>query len=237
MQMPGKSSTRAALAALLLSSLAAAPALAVEAFTADYQASYMGMQASAKMSLAPAGDQRWKYSLDIGGMGAELTQSTVFEVRGDEWRPISSTDSQQGTSGLAAMLVKKKSVTTDYDWQEGVARWSGDVKPDRAGPVKLQAGDLDGMLMNLALVRDVAAGKPLDYRLVEDGRARRQSFKVAGQESIQVGGKSHEATKVVREDGKRRITAWVVEGMPVPARVLQQRNGEDHIDLRLTSVR
>ena len=237
MQMPGKSSTRAALAALLMSSLAAAPALAVEAFTADYQASYMGMQASAKMSLAPAGDQRWKYSLDIGGMGAELTQSTVFEVRGDEWRPISSTDSQQGTSGLAAMLVKKKSVTTDYDWQEGVARWSGDVKPDRAGPVKLQAGDLDGMLMNLALVRDVAAGKPLDYRLVEDGRARRQSFKVAGQESIQVGGKSHEATKVVREDGKRRITAWVVEGMPVPARVLQQRNGEDHIDLRLTSVR
>jgi hypothetical protein len=236
MQMPSKSSARARLVAAALS-LAAVPALAVEPFTADYQASYMGMQATAKMSLAQAGGNRWKYSLDIGGMGAELTQSTVFEARGDDWRPISSTDSQQGTGGLAAMLVKKKSVTTDYDWEAGVARWSGDVKPDRAGPVKLQAGDLDGMLMNLALVRDVAAGKPLDYRLVEDGRARRQQFKVAGEEAIQVGGKSHQATKVVREDGKRRITAWVVEGMPVPARVLQQRNGEDRIDLRLTSVR
>ena len=236
MQMPSKPSARARLAAIALS-LAAAPALAVEPFTADYQASYMGMQATAKMTLAKAGDERWKYSLDIGGMGAELTQSTVFEVRGDDWRPISSTDSQQGTNGLAAMLVKKKSVTTDYDWDEGVARWSGDVKSDRAGPVKLQDGDLDGMLMNLALVRDVAAGKPLDYRLVEDGRARRQKFEVAGKEAVEVGGKSHQATKVVREDGKRRITAWVVEGMPVPARVLQQRNGEDHIDLRLTSVR
>lgn len=223
-----------ALAAALL--FAAAPALAVEPFSADYKANYMGMEATAKMSLAREGGDRWKYSLDLTGMGAEMKQSTLFEADGDAWRPISSTDSQRGTSGLAAMLVKKKSVTANYDWKQGVARWTGDVDADEAGPVKLQEGDLDGMLMNLALVRDVGAGKPLEYRLVEDGRARTQTFQVAGTETVQVGGKAHEATKVVRKDGKRELIAWVVEGLPVPARVLQRRNGQDHIDLRLSGV-
>jgi|SRR5690554_1965893 len=228
---------RAAIAtSALLLALAAAPALAIEAFSADYQANYMGMEAKATMSLASAGKDRWEYRIDIGGMGAELEQSTVFETAGGQWRPLKSVDSQRGTSGLAAMLVKRRSVTADYDWDTGEARWSGDVKADRAGPVKLREGDLDGMLMNLVLVRDVAAGKPLDYRLVEDGRVKQQSFQVAGKDTIEVGGKSHQATRVVRKDGKREIIAWVVDGLPVPARVLQRRDGKDHIDLKLTSV-
>ena len=229
-------SRRAGFAAAMLA-LASAPAFAMKPFTADYQANYMGMQAVGKMTLASAGENRWKYSLDVTGMGAQLRQSTVFEAQGAQWRPLSSNDSQQGTSGLAAMLVKKKSVDANYDWGKGEARWSGDVKPERAGPVKLQPGDLDGMLMNLALVRDVGTGKPLNYRLVEDGKAKQQTFKVAGQETVQVGGKSQQATKVVREDGDKQIIAWVVEGLPVPARILQRRDGQDHIDLKLQSVR
>lgn len=225
-----------ALASFVVLALAAAPALALKPFSADYQANYMGMEATARMSLASAGKDTWEYRVDIGGMGAELQQSTTFEIEGDQWRPLKSVDSQRGTNGLAAMLVKRKSVTAEYDWDSGQARWSGDVKADRAGPVELQPGDLDGMLMNLVLVRDVKAGKPLDYRLVEDGRVRRQRFQVAGTEEIQVGGKSHQATRVVRRDGKREITAWVVDGLPVPARVLQRRDGKDHIDLRLKSV-
>lgn len=225
----------AALAGLALAATAL-PAVAIEPFNADYRANYMGIDATAKMSLASAGNDRWEYRIDIGGMGAELRQSTVFESDGGEWRPVKSVDSQRGTSGLAAMLVKNRTVTADYDWARGEARWTGDVKDDRAGPVKLRDGDLDGMLMNLVLVRDVAAGKPLDYRLVEDGRIRRQQFQIAGEETIEVGGRSHQAKRVVRRDGKREIIAWVVEGLPVPARILQRRDGKDHIDLRLTRV-
>jgi hypothetical protein len=235
MPMSYRSKPIVAIAAALMA-VASAPALAIKPFSADYAANYMGMEATAKMSLATAGNARWEYRLDLSGMGAELAQSTVFEVHDGQWRPISSTDSQRGTNGLAAMLVKRKTVTADYDWNEGVARWTGDVKADRAGPVALQAGDLDGMLMNLVLVRDVAAGKPLDYRLVEDGRVKLQHFKVAGEETIEVAGKSHTATRVVRTDGKREIIAWVVDGLPVPARVLQRRDGRDHVDLRLTRV-
>ncbi|MEZ0470633.1 DUF3108 domain-containing protein [Luteimonas salinilitoris] len=223
-----------AMAALGLASTAC---WALEPFSADYRANYMGMQGDGRMTLAAVGEGRWKYSLDVTGMGARLSQSTTFEENGGQWRPLSSTDSQGGETGLAAMLVKKRNIEASYDWSKGEARWSGDVDADETGPVKLRPGDMDGMLMNLALVRDVAAGKPLEYRLVEDGRAKPQKFRIDGKETIDVAGRSQEATRVIREDGSRKITAWIVEGMPVPARILQQRNGSDHIDLQLQAIR
>jgi hypothetical protein len=214
-----------------------APLLAIEPFSAEYQASYMGLQADARMSLARESGNRWNYSLDLSGAGARLTQTTTFEADGDTWRPLSSVDTQRGESGLAAMLVKNRTVTGSYDWSRGVATWTGDVRSDRAGPVRLQPGDLDGMLMNLVLVRDFASGDELSYRLVEEGRARRQAFRPAGSETITVQGREQRATKVVHRDGSRTITAWIIDGLPVPARLLQQRDGRDHIDLRLKSLR
>ena len=209
---------------------ASAPAMAVEPFSADYQASYMGMQASGQMTLAPAGGSRWKYNLSISGSVATLSQTTVFEERNGQYRPISGSD-------VSRVLIKKVDKTANYDWNKGVATWSGDVKPDRAGPVKLQAGDMDGMLLNLALARDVAAGKPLKYRMVDDGRVRDLTYTVAGKEQITVNGKSQQATKVIRTDGEKQTIAWVVAGLPVPARILQRRNGKDEMDLQIKSVR
>lgn len=216
-------------AATLLATLSL-PALAVEPFTANYQASYMGMQADGQMTLVAAGDNRWRYSLSISNSLADLSQSTVFEERNGQWRPLSSNDSTK-------VLIKKSDKQAKYDWSTGVASWSGDVKAGRAGPIKLQAGDMDALLINLALVRDVAAGKPLNYRMVDDGRVKSMRYSVAGQESITVGGQSRQATKVVNTDGDKQTIAWVVEGMPVPARILQREDGEDALDLRVQSVR
>lgn len=206
------------------------PALAIEAFSADYQANYMGMVGNGKMTLASEGGDRWKYTLDIRSNVANLTQSTVFEDRNGQWRPLSSNDT-------SLVLIKKVKKIANYDWDKGEARWSGDVKPDRAGPVKLKAGDMDGMLINLAIARDVAAGKPLNYRMVEDGRAKQLSYEVAGKETITVEGKSRPATKVIRNDGNKQTIAWVVEGLPVPARILQRKDGQDEMDLTLKSLR
>ena len=210
--------------------LAAAEPTAIKPFTADYQANYMGMQANGQMTLASAGGNRWKYNLSIDGSVATLSQTTVFEEHGGQYRPISGSD-------VSRVLIKKVDKSANYDWKKGVATWSGDVKPDRAGPVKLQPGDMDGMLLNLALARDVAAGNPLTYRMVDDGRAKQLSYTVAGKEQITVDGKAQQATKVVRTDGEKQTIAWVVEGLPVPARILQKRNGKDEMDLRIKSVR
>lgn len=215
------------LIALVLPSL---PALAIEPFTADYQASYMGLQANGTMSVVAQGNNRWRYSLNIRNQVANLSQNTVFDEKDGRYRPLSGSDH-------SLMLIKKKNVDATYDWDKREATWSGDIKPDRAGPVSLQAGDMDGLLMNLALARDVAAGKPLNYRLVEDGRAKPMSYQIAGKESVTVEGKPREATKVIRGDGKRQIVAWVVPGIPVPVRIVQRENGSDTLDLTIKSLR
>ena len=208
---------------------AAAPALAVEPFSADYQASYMGLHGNGRMTLQPQGEDRWKYTLSIGTAGIRLEQSTVFEDRDGDWRPLSGTDS-------SLLLIKKTDKNATYDWDKGVATWSGDVKSDRAGPVKLQPGDVDALLLNLELARDVPAGESLQYRMVDDGRVKTMSYKVVGKDEITIDGKTHTATRVSNRDGKKETIAWVVEGMPMPVRILQRKDGKDEIDLRMQSV-
>ena len=206
------------------------PAWAVKPFVADYQATVKGaIQANAQMKLTSAGADRWSYELNVNSPIASLRQSTVFEDRDGAWRPLSGSDSTQ-------MLIKKSQKIATYDWVAGEARWTGDVKADRMGPVKLQAGDVDAMLLNLALVRDVIAGKPLKYRLVDNGVVRQQVYKNLGKESITVAGKQRTATKVSRGSDNKLVTVWVVEGLPVPARILQQDDGKDSLDLVLKSV-
>ena len=217
-----------ALATLLMASL---PALAVQPFTADYQANVKGtIKANAQMTLSSAGGDRWNYVLSVSSPVASVRQTTGFEAKGDAWRPLSGSDS-------TTMLVKKSQKNATYDWAKGEARWSGDVKADRTGPVKLRDGDMDAMLLNLAIVRDVAAGKPLNYRLVENGTARAQSYRNLGKDTISVGGQSRTATKVSRSSDDKQVIVWIVDGLPVPARILQTRGGSDELDLVLRSVR
>jgi Protein of unknown function (DUF3108) len=211
-------------------SASAAPAHALEPFAADYEANYMGLSATGSMTVEPQGGDRWKYTLKISNQMAQLTQTTLFEDRNGQWRPLSGTDA-------SLLLIKKIRRNAVYDWAKGEARWSGDVKPERAGPVPLQTGDVDGLLLNLAIARDALAGKPLRYRMVDEGRAKSMDFTVAGKESITIGGKPRQATKLVSTSGNKQMLIWVVDGLALPARILQRKDGKDDIDLKITSVR
>ncbi|MFT4256965.1 MAG: DUF3108 domain-containing protein [Pseudoxanthomonas sp.] len=219
-----------ALAAFALATLLAlAPsARAVEAFTASYQANALGMLGEGQMTLAPQSGNRWQYSMNVRNSLVDLSQQTVFDVQGEWLRPLSSSD-------VSRMLVKRKAVNTSYDWNKRQARWSGDVKPERAGPAALKDGDMDALLLNLAVVKDVAAGKSPTYRMVENGDVKSMTYQIAGKEKISVAGKTYEATKAIRDTGKRQIIVWVVPSMPMPARILQRENGQDTIDLKITS--
>ncbi len=217
--------------ALLALALAVAPAWAAKPFVAEYRARVMGgVSADARMSLTSNGGDRWTYALDIDSPVATLRQATVFEERNGAWRPLSGQDSSQ-------FLMKKSQKNATYDWGKGEARWSGDVKADRMGPVRLQEGDLDAMLLNLALVRDVGAGQPLKYRMVDNGVVRAQAYQTLGKETVTIAGKPREATKVSRTSENKQVIVWVVEGLPVPARILQKKDGKDELDLVLKSVR
>ncbi|MFN3702379.1 DUF3108 domain-containing protein [Thermomonas sp.] len=216
--------------ALLLLLLATAPAWALKPFVADYDANWKGVQANAQISLSRTAGDRWTYELVVSNQLGSSRQTTVFEETGGSFRPLSGVDATQ-------VLFKRSQRNATYDWTQREARWSGDVKDDRAGPVKLEDGDLDGMLLNLALVRDVAAGKPLNYRLVDNGVARPQRFQNLGKDTITVAGQPRTATKVARTGDDKQVIVWVVDGLPTPARILQRRDGRDELELTLKSVR
>lgn len=215
--------------------LVALPAMAakpgtLKPFTATYQANYLGLHGTGTMTLAPTSGDRWSFSLNIDSAIAKLSQNTVFDANGGKWKPLSGTDSSM-------LLIKKSTKQADYDWKAREARWKGDIKSGRAGPVPLRNGDLDAMLLNLAIPRDVAAGKPLNYRMVDNGRAKQMQYEVAGNDSVQIGNQSRPATKVTRTDGDKQTVIWVVADLPVPARILQREKGKDQLDLQLQSIR
>lgn len=209
--------------------MASLPAFAMQPFQADYSANYMGMQANGTMTLTAAGANKWRYTLTIQNQLANLTQSTVFDEANGQLRPLSSNDT-------SSMMIKRRNVTANYDWKTSQATWSGDIKPERRGPVTLQAGDMDALLINLAIARDLAAGKPLNYRMVDEGRIKPMSYKVVGKENITVNGKPEQATKVARVDGDKELIAWVVKDLPVPARLLQKEKGQDTLDLTIKTL-
>ena len=233
-----KPSMKVALITAWLGVAVAGPTVALEPFVAKYQVFNGGKRlGEATMQVARDGEARWRIDLDMRGSrglaglaGANAQQSTVFETVGEAYRPLS-----QSTARKAALHGKR--ATAVYDWSRGVASWSGDVKPERAGPITLRDGDLDALLINLAVVRDLKAGRPLNYRMVDDGRVRQLSYVVAGKEQIDVAGKMQQAIKVVSSQNDKQTLFWIVDGMPVPVRILQRDRGVDASDLRLTQLR
>ena len=171
--------------------------------------------------------------IGAGIVGLNIDQSTVFDVHGDLYRPLS-----QSTTRKAALVFNRRASGT-YDWHARSARWTGDISKARRAPVPLQPGDMSGLLINLAVIRDAAPGRTLEYRFVDRGRARDHVYQAADETgSVEVAGLSYEALRVERTNGGNDQTIlWVADGVPTPVRILQREDGEDAIDLRLIEYR
>ncbi|WP_202839505.1 DUF3108 domain-containing protein [Luteimonas saliphila] len=220
------------LAALLLAvcgAVFAAPAdAALKPFTAQYSAKYKGVPASGVMVLAPRGSQ-WALAMSLENVAASMSQATFFtESRSGMLMPLGGAD-------RTSYVGQRKSVPAKFDWKSMQASWSGDAKRARRGPVAIRAGDVDGLLLQLALARDVAAGKPLDYRVVENGKARPMRFRRVGIEAVTVNGRTMQATRVVSSSNGKTTSVWIAAGVPVPVRLVQAEGGSETVSLRLTS--
>ena len=223
---------RHGLTALLLAGAGlciAAPAdAALQPFTAQYSAKYKSIPASGVMVLAPRGNQ-WTLSMNVDNLAAWMSQATFFSVsRNGLLMPLGGADK-------ASYVGQRKTVPARFDWKAMQASWSGDAKSSRRGPVPIRAGDVDGLLLQLALAQDVPAGRPLDYRVIENGKARPMSFRRAGTENVTVNGRTLAATKVVSSSDGKTTTAWIAAGVPVPVRIVQAEGGSETVSLRLTS--
>jgi hypothetical protein len=232
------------IAASTLLAATSPPAAALEPFVASYEAWYEGRQAgAATMQVVRRGDpalEQWRVDLGIRGnrgfagiVGLNLEQSTVFDAWHDQYRPLS-----QSTVRKAAVFFNRQ-VTGNYDWHAHTARWTGDLSAERRRPIDLQDGDMSGLLINLAAVRDAEPGRLLQYRFVDGGRVRDHQYRVADQtEPVAVGELEYQAMRVERTNGGNDETIfWIADGVPTPVRILQRENGEDSIDLRLVEYR
>ena len=229
------------IAALVLSTLGLsmlapiASADDLQPFVATYQVFHEGHQlGDATMQLSELDAPRWRIDLAMKGRGLmrvtglNVQQSTLFDSNGANLRPLSQSTVKR------AFLSSRKSVGI-YDWNTRHARWTGDIKKTRTAPVALQDGDMSGLLIDLAVIRDAEPGRTLHYRFVDDGRAREHTWVVAPQtEGISVGELSYDAMRVERnEDGGDQTILWVAQGVPTPIRILQREDGHDATDLRL----
>src|SRR5690606_1485730 len=208
---------------------------------ATYEAWYEGKRAgTATMQVVREDAERWRVDLGVRGergfagiVGLNIDQSTVFDLAGDTYRPLT-----QSTTRKAALFFNRRASGT-YDWQAGTARWTGDISKARRAPVSLQPGDMSGLLINLAVIRDAAPGRILEYRFVDRGRAREHVYQAAPETGgVEVAGLSYEALRVERTNGGDDQTIlWIADGVPTPVRILQREDGEDAVDLRLIEYR
>lgn len=219
----------------LASPTPAAPTLAP--FVARYEARYHAKPAGdATLRLVQLRPPQWRVDLGIEGrkgmagvLGLNVQQSTVFDALDDRsYRPLSQSTVRKG-------LLLGRTSTGVYDWVHASAQWRGDLKQRHRAPVVLQAGDMSGLLINLAIVRDARPDAVLRYRFVEGGRVREHVYQAAAApEPVAVGELSYSALRVTRTNGGNDDTiVWVAEGVPTPIRILQREDGEDAVDLRL----
>lgn len=234
------SAVRAAANGLAAPSAPATPVAghALQPFVANYEAWYGGKPAGTASMRLTRDDAaaRWRVDLGIRGdrgfagvLGLNLEQSTVFDEANGIYRPLS-----QSTVRKAAVLFNRR-ITGTYDWRENTAQWTGDIKKERRDPVPIRYGDMSGLLINLAVIRDAEPGRQLSYRFVDGGRVRDYEYRVAGQtEPVTVSELRYEAMRVERTNGGNDETIfWIADGVPTPVRILQRENGEDAVDLRL----
>jgi hypothetical protein len=212
------------------------PTPALEPFLASYEAQYHGKPAgSATMQVVRERGTQWRVDLGIQGsrgmagvLGLNLQQSTAFDVVDEIYRPLGQSTVRKG------LFLGRKTVGT-YDWANASARWHGDLKARHRQPVALQPGDMSGLLINLAIIRDARPSAVLRYRFVEGGRVRDHVYQVAsGPETVTLGELSYSTLRVARTNGGNDDTVvWVAQGVPTPVRILQREDGEDAVDLRL----
>jgi hypothetical protein len=202
------------------------PASAQQSTTASYSVSYNNMTASGTFRVQPAGKGQWNASMRISNLLASIEEVTIFDVSGGRLRPL-------GSSRHTRYPLGRKAITSKFDWGNRRVSWRGDVKPTQTGPLALATGDLEPLLVNLALVADAVRGKSPTYRVANKGKIRTQRYTNLGKTSLQVGGKQRDAIRMFNQNGQTRTVVWVVPGLALPARILQTEPGGDTIDLRM----
>ena len=223
---------RALLFAFALFALPAVQAADLHPFSVSYTADWkqLPMSGSAERSLAKNGDGTWTLNFKASMMIASLTETSVILFDKDTLQPKSYTFERGG-------LGKAKKINLDFD--QTAKKVTGFENKDAVN-VPLQSGMLDKSTYQLALQRDVAAGKKsMSYNVVEGTDVDTYDFRVIGPEKVQTKVGSIDAIKVERvrdpTQSKRITQMWFAKdqgGILVALRQVETDGKEYNIMLQ-----
>lgn len=232
-----------ALALLALTLVAPLAVAELREFTATYEVRLDGKpQGRSTITLVQEAPGVWRHGIEAEGTRGLARMSGFGMRQTSRFRMVDGRPQLQTADARREVLVRSRSVRTVFDWEAGVARWEGDLKPDQRGPVVLSADAANAALLNLLLALDSAEADPgssLRYRLLERGKADRVDYVIGTSEQIEVPAGRYLATPVQSEHPSRRrqTTIWYAPGLPpTPVRVLQVETDKPSYELRLAAI-
>ena len=223
---------RALLLALSLLAVPAVQAAELHPFNASYTADWkqLPMSGSAERSLVKNDNGNWTLKFEATMLIAKLKESSIFAFKNDNLIPQSYSFERGG-------LGKSKNVSLDFDWATNMV--TGTDNKD-AVKVPLLSGMLDKSTYQLALQRDVIAGKKsMSYQVVDGNDVDTYDFRVIGSEVVDTKAGKVDAIKVERvrdpTQNKRITEMWFAknwEGLLVKLRQVEKDGKEYNIMLQ-----
>lgn len=235
--MAGLTRRLAPLAILL--SLLPPPARALAPFEAIYDVRNGGSTiGEARMVLSRSGTDGFLYESTTRATGLLALFLKGDIVESSRWRDLPS-GPRPDTYLYRREGRPERGQSLQFDWQNGVVAGTQGGQPVRT---TLPAGTLDRLLVQLALMRDLASGRErLEYRVADGAQIKTYVFNVVGTEDVETPAGRYRTVKAVRlKDGDGSPAAYTFWCAPdlgyLPVRVDKGNGDEDGLKLHLRRV-
>lgn len=173
-------------------------------FTASYAADMKNIPVNGEAihSLQQNVDGTWDLKFRASMFVARLTEESTLTLDNDQVIPLTYHYERKG-------LGRSRETTQTFDWAAGEVRG---VHKKENFTLATQPGLLDKTTYQLALQRDLMAGKTeMSYLVVDGDEVEQYQFRVTGQDRVTTRNGQFDAVEVerVREPGaKRETTLW-----------------------------
>ena len=224
-----------ALGAMCVAMGARADAIDLKPFKATYTAEWKGVTAGTTvLELRNAGADQYAYSSTSNARGIfrmafseTLTQTSTFRLQDGQVRPVS----------FRGIDEKDREIRLDFDW--AAMKVTG-VAKDRPVDLPLSPGAQDPMSLQIAMLRNVAAGSaPPTVSLIDSDKLKDYELRLEGNARIDTAlGELDTVIYTTRRAGNDRMTrTWVAPALGyLPVRAERLRGKKTEFTLVIESV-
>jgi hypothetical protein len=207
-------------------------------FTATYGVEWRGMGAgTSTLELSPLDGDRWSYHSRNTARGVfrlafpnAITQTSIFRIEDGRVVPLVYL-AEDGTRNTG------RDVALDFNWSE--KRVTGTAE-NEAVNLALAPGMLDALSVQIALMRELAAGRtPQRFTLIDKDEVKYYDYTLEGEERVRTPlGEFDTRVYTSQREGSNRLTRlWLAPSLGwVPVRAQQTRGGKTEFSMALRKL-